>query len=197
MTMKHLCILLFFAAGAVPVLSAADPAPSAAAPQTATVPAAAAPSAKPAELPPTSVLTMIYQTYPDPSAYADTERAGNLLKRRAELIEKIHKERKRLLEEDATAKKLRDEILLLNRRLASLLEDKKSMIELKSQLDDVDFAISRLKLKPVPQPPPATEPGETPSADADANKASGTPNTRTPNTRTPNTRTPNTRTDKE
>lgn len=155
--MKHLCILLFFAAAAV--LSAADPAPSA----TASAPKAA-PAAIPAELRPASVLTSIYNSVPDPSAYADRERAETLLKRRADLVQKMHEERKRLLEEDPSAKKLRDEIMLLNRRLASVIEDRKSMIELKSQLDDLDYAISRLK--PAPQPPAEPAPGESDAADA-------------------------------
>ena len=121
-------------------------------PAAATQPAATTTTAKPATKP-ASVLTSIYRSYPEPSAFADQERAAALLSRRAELVQKIHDERKRLMEEDAAAKKLRDEILLLNRKLASLLEDKKSMIELNSQLNDLDNAISRLK----PAPPPVPE----------------------------------------
>ena len=158
--MKHLCILLFFAAAAV--LSAADPAPSAASPKATA--ASSAPIAIPAELRPTSVLTLIYNSVPDPSAFADRERAENLLKQRADLVQKMHEERKRLLEEDPSAKKLREEIVLLNRKLASVIEDRKSMIELKSQLDSLDYTISRLK--PAPQPPAEPAPGESSAADA-------------------------------
>ena len=152
MTMKHLCIIAFFAAASV--LCAADPAP---------VPAAAKPaeSAKPAEAKiPVSVLTTIYRTNPEPSAFADQEKAENLLNRRAELVEKIQNERKRILTEDAAAKKLSEEILLLNRKLASLLETKKSMIELNSQLLDLDIAISRLKPAPQPNPEDDSKDGE-------------------------------------
>ena len=87
---------------------------------------------------------------------SDQEKAEKLIRQRAELQQKIQAERKRLLEEDSGAKKLREEILLLNRKLASLLETKKSMIELNSQLRDLDIAISRLK--PAPEPEKETEP---------------------------------------
>ena len=91
----------------------------------------------------------------DPAAFADQEKAEKLIRQRAELLQKIQAERKRLLEEDNGAKKLREEIMLLNRRLASLLETKKTMIELDSQLRELDNAIS--KLKPAPPPEPETE----------------------------------------
>ena len=61
-----------------------------------------------------------------------------------------------------------DEIMLLNRKLASLLETKKSMIELNSQLLDLDLAISRLK--PAPPPEPEQKTGSDAKADKD-NKA--------------------------
>ena len=108
-----------------------------------------------AETKPVSVLTSIYRTYPDPSAFAEPEKAESLIKRHAALVQKIHDERKRLLQEDTKAKALREEITRLNRELASLLEDKKTMIELNSQLNDLDIAISRLK--PAPPPPPPAE----------------------------------------
>ena len=123
-------------------------------------PAATTSTAKPATRPatkPASVLTSIYRSNPEPSAFADQERAELLLSRRAELVQKIHDERKRLMEEDVAAKKLRDEILLLNRKLASLLEEKKSLIELNSQLNDLDLAISRLKPAPPPEPADKTK----------------------------------------
>ena len=173
MAMKHFCILLIFSMTAV--LSAAATKPAAPAPTSTAKPAATttttakpaeakpvattSATAKPAEAKPAtkpvSVLTSIYRTNPEPSAYADPERAEKLLSQRAELVQKIHNERKRLLQEDEAAKKMRDEILLLNRKLASLLESKKSMIELNSQLNDLDLAIS--KLKPAPPPAPAIE----------------------------------------
>ena len=117
--MKHFCILLIFSMTAV--LSAA------ATPTATPVAKPAATTTKPAETKPattttaktatkpTSVLTSIYRSNPEPSAFADPDRAAQLLSRRAELVQKIHDERKRLLQEDAAAKKLRDEILLLNR----------------------------------------------------------------------------------
>ena len=160
--MKHLCILLFFASV---MLSAADTATTAAAAKPATPaaakPAATATAAKPAtaakaaDEKPASVLTSLFHVDLDPAAFADQEKAEKLIRQRAELQQKIQAERKRLLEEDAGAKKLREEILLLNRKLASLLETKKSMIELNSQLRDLDIAISRLK--PAPEPEKETE----------------------------------------
>ena len=184
MAMKHFCILLLFSVTAV-LSAAAKPAattttakPAAAKPAATTTtakPAAAKPAAttttaKPVETKPAattttakpatkpaSVLTSIYRSNPEPSAFADQERAEKLLSQRAELVQKIHDERKRLMEEDVAAKKLRDEILLLNRKLASLLEDKKSMIELNSQLNDLDNAISRLKPAPPPEPEDKTK----------------------------------------
>ena len=154
--MKQLCILLFFAsvvfsvsAAATPAAPSAKPAATAAKPAEAAKPAATA--AKPAETKPASVLTPLFRTDPDPASYADPEKAEKLIRQRAELRQKIQAERKRLLEEDSGAKKLREEILLLNRKLASLLETKKSMIELNSQLLDLDIAISRLKLAPEPK----------------------------------------------
>ena len=155
MTMKHFCILLIFSMTAV--LSAAATQPAATAKPAETKPAATT-TAKPAEAAkPTSVLTSIYRTNPEPSAFADPEKAEKLLNSRAELVQKIQDERKRILQEDASAKKLRDEIMLLNRKLASLLESKKSMIELNSQLLDLDLAISRLKPAPPPPPEPKAE----------------------------------------
>ena len=161
--MKHLCILLFFASV---MLSAADTATPAAAAKPATTPAAAKPAAtataakpaataKAADEKPASVLTSLFHVDLDPAAFADQEKAEKLIRQRAELMQKIQAERKRLLEEDNGAKKLREEILLLNRKLASLLETKKSMIELNSQLRDLDIAISRLK--PAPEPEKETE----------------------------------------
>ena len=161
--MKHLCILLFFASV---MLSAADTATPAAAAKPATTPAAAKPAAtataakpaataKAADEKPASVLTSLFHVDLDPAAFADQEKAEKLIRQRAELMQKIQAERKRLLEEDNGAKKLREEILLLNRKLASLLETKKSMIELNSQLRDLDIAISRLK--PAPEPEQETE----------------------------------------
>ena len=154
--MKHLRILLFFASV---MLSAADTTTPAATP--AAKPAATAAAAKPASTAkaaddkPASVLTSLFHLDLDPAAFADQEKAEKLIRQRAELQQKIQAERKRLLEEDNGAKKLREEILLLNRKLASLLETKKSMIELNSQLRDIDIAISRLK--PAPEPEKETE----------------------------------------
>ena len=145
--MKRFCILLIFAAAAG--LSAADPAPATATPAAAK-PAATAASTSAAK--PASVLTSIYRTNPDPSGFAEPEKAEELLKSRAELVQKIQNERKRILKEDASAKKLNEEIMLLNRKLASLLETRKSMIELNTQLLELDLAISKLK------PAPATAP---------------------------------------
>lgn len=172
MTMKKLCFLLLFTASAA-LFAAAKPAESrpAATAATAAQPAAAT-AAKPAESKsaeskPVSVLTSIYRTYPDPSAFAEPEKAESLIKRHAALVQKIQDERKRLLQEDTKAKALREEITRLNRELASLLETKKTMIELNSQLTDLDIAISRLK--PAPPPPPPTE--DTEKTDDKAEKA--------------------------
>ena len=132
---------------------------------------AATPAAKPAEAakpatvtpkPAVSVLTTIYSTNRDPAEFADREKAEDLLNRRAALVQKIQNERKRLLKEDEAAKKLYEEIMNLNRKLASLLETKKSMIELNSQLLELDNAISKLK----PAPPPETESKDTKKEDA-------------------------------
>ena len=98
-----------------------------------------------------------------PSEFADQEKAADLLKRRAEVAQKLQNERKRIMKEDAKAKELYDEIMRLNRQLASLLEAKKSMIELNSQLLELDSAISKLK----PAPPPETESKDTKKEDAD------------------------------
>ena len=98
-----------------------------------------------------SVLASIYSTNRAPSEFADQEKAADLLRRRAELAQKIQNERKRILKEDAKAKELYDEIMRLNRQLASLLEAKKSMIELNSQLLELDSAISKLKPAPAPE----------------------------------------------
>ncbi len=168
MTMKKFCILLIFSMTAVLSAAATQPATAAkpaeakpaatattAAKPAATQPAATA-TAKPAAKP-VSVLTSIYRTNPEPSAFADPEKAEQLLNSRAELVRKIQNERKRILQEDTAARKLHDEIMLLNRKLASLLETKKSMIELNSQLLDLDLAISRLKPAPPPEPELKTE----------------------------------------
>ena len=166
--MKHLCILLFFVSVVFAASAAATPAPAAVKPaeaKPAATPAAAQPAtpaataAKPAEpeVKPNSVLIPLFRTDPDPALYADPEKAEKLIRQRADLRQKIQAERKRLLEEDTGAKKLREEILLLNRKLASLLETKKSMIELNSQLLDLDIAISRLKLAPEPVKEPETK----------------------------------------
>ena len=174
--MKHLCILLFFASV---MLSAADTATPAAAPAAAK-PAAAATAAKPATAAkaaddkPASVLTSLFHVDLDPAAFADQEKAEKLIRQRAELQQKIQAERKRLLEEDNGAKKLREEILLLNRKLASLLETKKSMIELNSQLRDLDIAISRLKPAPEPEKETAPEAKAETKADAKADAKAAT-----------------------
>lgn len=154
MTMKHFCFLLLFAMTAV--LSAA--AKPAATPSTATAkPAATAAPAATTAKPTGSVLTSIYSANRAPSEFAEPDKAADLLKRRAELAQKIQNERKRILKEDAKAKELYDEIMRLNRQLASLLEAKKSMIELNSQLLELDSAISKLKPAPAPETGADTE----------------------------------------
>ena len=160
--MKRLCILLFFASVILTAAAAATPAAT---------PAAAAKPAEPAKAAddkPASVLTSLFHIDLDPAAFADQEKAEKLIRQRAELQQKIQAERKRLLEEDNGAKKLREEIMLLNRKLASLLETKKSMIELNSQLRDLDIAISRLKPAPEPEKETETEAKTETKADAKA-----------------------------
>ena len=159
--MKHICILLLFAMTAV-LYAAAKPAETA---KPATATAKPAETAKPATAtakPAGTVLTSIYSTDRDPASFADPEKAENLIKSRAEIVKKLQDERKRILKEDAAAKKLNEEIMLLNRRLASLLESRKSMIELNSQLREIDDAISKLK----PAPPPESETKDTKKEDA-------------------------------
>ena len=135
-------------------------------------PKPAAVATQPAEAKPTvSVLTSIYRPERDPSEFADPGKAEPLLKRRAELVRKIQDERKRLLKEDTTAKKLNEQIMVLNRKLASLLETKKSMIELNSQLLDLDNAISRLKLAPPPEPETKKKEADKADKAADNSKA--------------------------
>ena len=158
MTMKHFCFLLLFSMTAV-LSAAATPAakpaatpaakPAATATPAATTATPAANTAKPAG----SVLTSIYSADRAPSEFAEPDKAADLLKRRAETAQKLQNERKRIIKADAKAKELYEEIMRLNRQLASLLEAKKSMIELNSQLLERDSAISKLK----PAPPPETE----------------------------------------
>ena len=136
---------------ATPSTATAKPAATTAPAATATKPAAT--TAKPTG----SVLTSIYSADRAPSEFAEPDKAADLLKRRAELAQKIQNERKRILKEDAKAKELYDEIMRLNRQLASLLEAKKSMIELNSQLLELDSAISKLKPAPAPETGAATE----------------------------------------
>ena len=156
--MKRFCFLLLFAMTAV-VSAAAKPAATPAAKPAETAKPAAATTAPPVG----TVLTSIYTANRAPSEFADQEKAADLLKRRAELAQKLQNERKRIMKEDAKAKELYDEIMRLNRQLASLLEAKKSMIELNSQLLELDSAISKLK----PAPPPETESKDTKKEDAD------------------------------
>ena len=156
MTMKPFCFLLLFAMTAV-VSAAANPAATPAAKPAATA-TPAANTAKPAG----SVLTSIYSADRAPSEFAEPDKAADLLKRRAETAQKLQNERKRIIKEDAKAKELYDEIMRLNRQLASLLEAKKSMIELNSQLLELDSAISKLK----PAPAPETEAKDTKKEDA-------------------------------
>ena len=164
--MKHFCFLLLFAMTAVlsaAAKPAATPSTPTAKPAATTAKPAATPStatAKPAATtakPTGSVLTSIYSANRAPSEFAEPDKAADLLKRRAELAQKIQNERKRILKEDAKAKELYDEIMRLNRQLASLLEAKKSMIELNSQLLELDSAISKLKPAPAPETGAATE----------------------------------------
>ncbi len=155
--MKQIFFLLFFAMTAA-LFASAKPAAGAAKPAETAKPATAAKpveTAKPAAAEQTavSVLNSIYAENRAPSDFADREKAEALLKQRAELVRKIQDERKRILKEDPKAKELNEDIMRQLRQLASLLETKKSMIELNFQLDELDDAISRLK----PAPPPETE----------------------------------------
>ncbi|GEM_PF-4346574 len=95
------------------------------------------------------VYASLFRSKIDPNTYANPEKAAKLFKEREAMVEKIHLERTRILEEDPSAKALREEILLLNRRLASIIESKKDMILLNSQLVDIDYAIDHLA--PAPQ----------------------------------------------
>ena len=172
MTMKHFCFLLLFAMTAV--LSAAAK-PAAAKPAATTTAKPATTTAKPAtdvnpaeaakpaaEAPVVSVLDSIYTANREPSEFADPEKAGSLLSRRAELVRKIQDERKRILKEDPKAKELNEDIMRQLRQLASILETKKSMIELNYQLNELDDAISRLK----PAPAPGSESKDTKKEDS-------------------------------
>ena len=158
--MKHFFFLLFFAMTAALFASATPAAMPAAKPAETAKPAATA--AKPAETTKpaaeqtaVSVLNSIYTENRAPSEFADREKAEALLKQRAELVRKIQDERKRILKEDPKAKELNEDIMRQLRQLASILETKKSMIELNFQLDELDDAISRLK--PAPPPESGTE----------------------------------------
>ena len=127
---------------------------------------APAETAKPsAEQTAVAVLNSIYTENRAPSEFADREKAEALLKQRAELVRRIQDERKRILKEDPKAKELNEDIMRQLRQLASILETKKSMIELNFQLDELDDAISRLK----PAPPPET--GTEDAKKEDAGKA--------------------------
>ena len=149
--MKHFSILFLFALTAA-VLAAEDPKP--------------ADAAKPAGAkPPVSVLTSIYRTNPKATDFADPEKAGHLLKLRDEKIREIQNERERILKEDPKAKALNEDIMRQLRQLASLLESKKTMIDLDSELQQIDSAISNLK------PASAPESGEKPKAGDNAGKA--------------------------
>ena len=150
--MKHFCFLLLFAMTAVVSAAAAKPvATTTAKPAENAKPVVTATPAATTAKPAGSVLTSIYSTNRAPSEFADQEKAADLIKRRAEIAQKIQNERKRILKEDAKAQELYDEIMRLNRQLASLLEAKKSMIELNSQLLELDSAISKLKPAPAPE----------------------------------------------
>lgn len=178
MTMKHFCFLLLFAMTAVlsaAAKPAATPATTTAKPSTTTAKPAATATAKPAttakpaeaakpaaEAPVVSVLDSIYTANREPSEFADPEKAGSLLSRRAELVRKIQDERKRILKEDPKAKELNEDIMRQLRQLASILETKKSMIELNYQLNELDDAISRLK----PAPAPGSESKDTKKEDS-------------------------------
>ncbi len=177
MTMKHFCFLLLFAMTAVlsaaakpaatPATTTAKPSTTTAKPATTTAKPATdanpAEAAKPAaEAPVVSVLDSIYTANREPSEFADPEKAGSLLSRRAELVRKIQDERKRILKEDPKAKELNEDIMRQLRQLASILETKKSMIELNYQLNELDDAISRLK----PAPAPGSESKDTKKEDS-------------------------------
>jgi len=155
---------MLFAVTAV-LSAAAKPATTPAAKPAETAKPAAATTAAPAG----TVLTSIYTATRTPSEFAEQDKAADLLKRRAETVRKIQDERKRILKEDAKAKELYDEIMRLNRQLASLLEAKKSMIELNSQLLELDSAISKLK----PAPPPETESEDTKKEDTGKSSKAG------------------------
>ena len=181
MTMKHFCFLLLFAMTAVLSAAATQPAatsPTAKPAATATAKPTAATASKPAEAAKpaatakpaaentaVSVLNSIYTPNRAPSEFAEPEKAESLLNRRAELVKKIQDERKRILKEDPKAKELNEDIMRQLRQLSSLLETKKSMIELNFQLDELDDAISRLK------PAPAPESGTKDTKPNDAGKA--------------------------
>ena len=158
MTMKQFCFLLLFAMTAV-LSAAAKPAATPAATTTKPAATSATAAAKPAEAakpaattakPAGSVLTSIYSASRVPSEFADQAKAADLINRRAELAQKIQNERKRILKEDPKAKELNEDIMRQLRQLASILETKKSMIELNYQLNELDDAISRLKPAPAP-----------------------------------------------
>ena len=156
--MKQFCFLLLFAMTASLFASATPPA---ATPPTSAKPAEPTKSAATADKTALSVLNTIYTTNRKASEFADQEKAEALLKRRAELVQKIQEERKRILKEDPKAKALNEDIMRLVRQLASILETKKSMIELNFQLNELDDAISRLK----PAPQPGSEPQDTKTND--------------------------------
>ncbi len=148
--MKHFCVLILFAMTAALSAAATKPAEAAKPAETTAKPTEAAkPAAAKNAVP---VLTTIYSPDRDPAEFADPEKAADLLNRRAELAQKIQAERKRILKEDAKAKELNDAIMRQLRQLSEILETKKSMIELNSQLRDLDNAISRLKPAPPPEP---------------------------------------------
>ena len=142
-------------------LSLAAPAPAPAA-----KPAAA--PAKPAPAPAQPVFSEVLfrpllRAKQDPRIFADPAHAAELFLAREKLIQDLLRERRRILTTDPKARELHAQIMELNKKLAVVLESKRSVRELTRDLMLVDARINALERRAPQAPAPAGKP-QTPAA---------------------------------
>ncbi len=81
----------------------------------------------------------------NPEDYEDSALAGRMIAARQKVLDDINARRAELLQSNPTAKKLREQILELNQKLAATVASDSEMIRMNSRLSDLNVKIDRLE----------------------------------------------------
>lgn len=81
----------------------------------------------------------------NPEDYEDKDLAARMIAARQNVLKSINDRRAEIIRTNPTAKKLREEILELHRKLASVVAEDSEMIRMNARLSELDVKIGRLE----------------------------------------------------